>query len=89
MTEPPDLKITIHRENGLWWAEINRRPDYAASDTTFDGLCERLAEGLHLLGLNRERTAVFVSGDFISGGQNTASNAPRQLIFTGDEDTSL
>lgn len=60
VTAPPDLRIVMHRENGRWWAEVGGRSEYTAWDVTFDGLCERLAEGLHLLGLNRERSSITI-----------------------------
>lgn len=61
VTIPPDLRITIfHRENGRWWTEIDDRSEYVAWDVTFDGLCELVAEGLHLLGLNRERSSITI-----------------------------
>jgi hypothetical protein len=66
VTAPPDLRIVVHRENGRWWAEIDGRSDYAAWDVTFDGLCGRLAEGLHLFGLNRERTSIIILDDVAS-----------------------
>jgi Mobilization protein NikA len=56
-----DLVIIIHRETGKWWAEIIGESGYAAADPTFDGLCERLVEGLHLLGLSRERTTITIT----------------------------
>lgn len=61
-----DLTITIHREDGNWWAEMDD-PAYVAWDSTFDGICALLSEGLHVLGLSRERSVVTINWHSISG----------------------
>jgi hypothetical protein len=74
------LTIIIHREGDRWWAEIIGHPEYVAGDSTFDGLCERLAEGLHLLGLTRERT-VITTGDFPGMGVTASTHGQRTLVI--------
>lgn len=81
-----NLTIIIHRDNGLWWAEIGGHSEYTAGDATFDGLCERLAEGLHLLGLNRERTAITLKDTALTAGmypnhEYATSANPRVFVF--------
>jgi mobilization protein NikA len=76
-----DLGIIIHREDGKWWAEIIGESGYAASDPTFDGLCERLAEGLHLLGLSRERTTITITTD-VPRVVTVTTARPRTLTWT-------
>lgn len=73
-----NIAIIIRREEGCWWAEIVGHGEYVAGDPTFDGLCERLAEGLHLLGLNRERTAISLVGN----AQPASASTSGQRTFT-------
>jgi hypothetical protein len=84
-TPPPDLTITTHRENGRWWSEHPPRSWYAGADT-FDQLTERLAEGLHLLGLNQERPTITwtkLPTSINLGPDNTAT--PKRLTFAVPE----
>lgn len=82
-----DLTIVVHREGGMWWAEIAGEPGYVATDATFDGLCERLTEGLHLLGLSRER-AVFTVDWHHTAINGAAVNTSGQRVVVLREQAS-
>lgn len=66
-----DLVIRIQRIDGTWHAELSLVSGVITPESTFDGLCERLAERLHQLGVLSERPVI------------TITEAPQCMTWTG------